>query len=165
MVFKTLVTDSLIFAGIANLYLLVIMITVSPRVWGYSDYPDAVKQKVPPPTRKEKLTALLIGLPWFAMLLAYPLVASARLRASLGDDLTFTVAFIHFLVMYQVAALVDLVLLDWLIISRMTPSWVVIPGSEAADYKDFSHHFRGHARAFIALTILALLFAAAVSLV
>jgi hypothetical protein len=165
MVFKTVVIDSLVFAGITNLYLLLMMTTTSPRVWGYSDYPDAVREKVPPQTRKEKLTALAIGLPWFAFLLAYPLVAAYRLKAGLGDDFTYTIAFVHFFAMLQLASFVDLVVLDWLIVSRITPSFVIIPGSDEADYSDFSHHYRAHAGAFIVLTILALAFAALVTFV
>jgi hypothetical protein len=163
MVFKTVVVDSLIFAGIVNLYLFLIMITTSPRVWGYSDYPDAVKEKVPPQTRKEKLTALAIGLPWFAFLLAYPFVAAYRLKAGLGEDFTYAIAFAHFFAMLQLASLVDLVVLDWLIVSRITPKFVIIRGSVEADYKDFSHHYRGHARAFFIMTGLSLMFAAAVT--
>jgi hypothetical protein len=165
MVFETVVVDSLVFAGIVNLYLFVIMISTSPRVWGYSDYPDAVKEKVPPQTRREKLTALAIGLPWFAFLLAYPFVAAYRLKTGLGDDFTYAIAFAHFFAMLQLASLVDLVVLDWLIISRITPKFAIIPGSVEADYKDFSHHYRGHARAFIVMTILAVVFAALVTFV
>jgi hypothetical protein len=165
MVFSTVVIDSLVFAAIANLYLLLMMITTSPRVWGYSDYPDAVKEKVPPQTRREKLTALAIGLPWFAFLLAYPFFAAYRLQAELGEDFTFGIAFAHFFAMLQLASMVDLVVLDWLIISRLTPRFVIIPGSDEADYKDFSHHYRGHARAALIMTGLALIFAALVILV
>jgi hypothetical protein len=165
VVFNTVVVDSLVFAGIANLYLLLMMITTSPRVWGYSDYPEAVKEKVPPQTRGEKLTALVFGLPWFAFLLAYPFFGAYRLKAGLGEDFTFAIASVHLFAMLQLASLVDLVVLDWLIVSRITPKFVMIPGSDEADYKDFSHHFRGHARAFIVITVLALAFAALVTLV
>ena len=139
------------------------MITTSPRVWGYSDYPDVVKDKVLPPTRGERRAALLIGLPWIAFVLAYPFVASYRMKAGLGDEFTYAIAFLHFFAMFQLASLVDLVVLDWLIVSRITPSFVIIPGSVEADYKNFSHHYRGHARAFFAITLLALAFAAIVT--
>jgi hypothetical protein len=162
LVFRTVVIDSLVFAGAANLYLFLMMITISPRVWGYSDYPDVVKDKVVPPTRKEKRTALIIGLPWIAFLLAYPFVASYRMKAGLGSEFTFTVAFAHFFAMLQLVSLVDLVILDWLIVSKITPSFVIIPGSVEADYKDFSHHYRGHAWAALAITLVALAFAAIV---
>jgi hypothetical protein len=45
----------------------------------------------------------------------------------------------------------DLVILDWLIVSRITPKFVIIPGSEKEDYKDFSHHYKSHAKAEIVL--------------
>ena len=163
VLFRTVLVDSLVFAGIANTYLFLMMIFTSPRVWGYSDYPDAVKEKVPPPTRKEKLTAMFLGLPWIAFLLAYPFFASLRMRAALGGDFTYVVALVHFFAMYQLASLVDLVVLDWLIISRTTPRFVIIPGSDEADYKDFSHHYRDHARAALVIIVLALVFAAAVT--
>ena len=163
MLFRTVLVDSLVFAGIANTYLFLMMITTSPRVWGYSDYPATVKEKVPAPTRKEKLTAVLLGLPWAVFLLVYPFFATLRLRAALGGDFTYAVAFIHFFAMYQLAALSDLVVLDWLIISKITPRCVIIPGSDEQDYKDFSHHYRGHARAALIMTGLALVFAAAVT--
>ena len=163
VIIKTVVIDSLVFAGITNLSLFLMMITFSPRVWGYSDYPDVVKDKVAPPTRKEKWTAGLVGLPWIAFVFAYPFVASYRMKAGLGGDFTYAIAFLHFFAMFQLASLVDLVVLDWLIVSRITPSFVIIPGSVEADYKDFSHHYRGHARAFLAITLLALAFAAVVT--
>ena len=92
MIFKTVTMDSLVFAGIVNLYLFLMMITTSPRVWGYSDYPDVVKDKVLPPTRKEKRTALLVGLPWIAFVLVYPFVASLRLKAGLGGNIQVELA-------------------------------------------------------------------------
>jgi hypothetical protein len=163
VILETVAKDSLVYAGIANLYLFLMMITTSPRVWGYSDYPDVVKDKVLPPTRKEKRTALMVGLPWIAFVLAYPFVASYRMKAGLGDNFTYGIAFLHFFAMFQLASLVDLVDLYWLIVSRIRPNFVIIPGSVEADYKDFSHHYKGHARAFLAITLLALAFAAIVT--
>jgi hypothetical protein len=51
------------------------------------------------------------------------------------------------------------VLLDWLIISKITPGFVVIPGSEVEDYKDFSHHYRGHLRAAVVMVIISVVIA------
>jgi len=57
------------------------------------------------------------------------------------------------------ATLGDLLVLDWLIVSKITPKFVIIPGTDKVDYKDFSHHYKAHARAAIALVLLSLLFA------
>lgn len=47
MVPTHLLTHSLLFAVLANGYLLLMMVTNSPRVWGYSDYSEEIKAKVP----------------------------------------------------------------------------------------------------------------------
>jgi hypothetical protein len=36
------------------------LIAFSPRVWGYRDYPDAVKRKIPAQTGKEKPLAAIM---------------------------------------------------------------------------------------------------------
>jgi len=148
-----------------NGYLLLMMVSTSPRVWGYVDYPDEIKAKVPPQTAKEKRLALLIGLPWFIFTFGFPVYSTYILKASLGGDLPFWAAFLNVFVLVLLATLGDLVILDWLIISKITPSFVIIPGTEAADYKDFSHHFRGHARAVIPLLLVTVVIAAIVWLI
>jgi len=61
------------------------------------------------------------------------------------------------------ATLGDLVLLDWLLISKITPKFAIISGSIKEDYQDFSHHFRGHAKAAILMIILGLIIAGVIS--
>ncbi len=57
MVLTHILTHGLVFAFIVNGYLLLMMLTTSPRVWGYADYSEAIKLKVPPQTREEKRLA------------------------------------------------------------------------------------------------------------
>lgn len=59
----------------------------------------------------------------------------------------------------SLATLGDLVILDWLIVNKITPKFVIIPGTEKADYQDFSHHYRAHARAAVVLVLLSIIFA------
>ena len=163
MVAQHILTHGLFYAAAVNAYLFIIMITTSPRVWGYADYPEVVKDKVPPQTKSEKWIAVLIGLPWFIFALGYPILSTYGLRAILGSELPFWTAFINIFTLVMLASLVDLVVLDWLIVSRITPKFVIIPGSEAADYKEFSHHYKGHARAVFVLVILSLILAGILS--
>ena len=65
MVIEKILVDGLIYTAIGAGYLLIFMITFSPRIWGYQDYPDQIKEKVPPQTRREKIIGGLVGLPWF----------------------------------------------------------------------------------------------------
>ena len=66
--------------------------------------------------------------------------------------------------MVFLAYLVDLVILDWLIVCKITPQFVIIPGTEEADYKDFSHHYRAQLRAAPILVLVCLILSAVLTL-
>jgi hypothetical protein len=154
MVVEHLLTHGPFFALAVNGYLLLVMILTSPRVWGYVDYPAVIKNKVPPQTKRENLLATLISLPWFIFTLGFPIFSTYVLKSKLGGEIPFLTAFLNVLVLSALATLVDLIILDWLIVSKITPGFVIIPGSEKADYKDFSHHYKGHAQAIPGLILL-----------
>lgn len=162
MVITYVMTHSLFYGVVVTGYLLLMMMAFSPRVWGYSDYPDAVKRKVPAQTKKEKTLAAILGLPWFVFVAGYPVYSTLTLKSKLGGEISFITALLNVLVMFLMATLGDLVLLDWLLISRITPKFVIIPGSVKEDYKDFSHHFKGHAKAVVPMILLGLIIAATV---
>jgi len=159
MVVAHLIIHGLFFTFIVNGYLLLVMILTSPRIWGYADYPEVIKNKVPPQTRREKLFAAMIGLPWFIFVLGFPIFSTYALKSKLGDEIPFLTAFLNVFVLSLLATLSDLIILDWLIVSKITPRFVIIPGSEKADYKDFSHHYKAHARATIGLILICFIIA------
>jgi hypothetical protein len=159
LIARHIIQHSLCYALIANLYLLAMMITTSPRVWGYNDYSHIIKDKVPPQTKKERILAAILGVPWILLMLIFPVVSVLQLKSNLGGEITFLIAFLNIYLMIQLAGLIDLLVLDWLIVSKLTPGFVIIEGSKVEDYKDFSHHFRGHLRATIILTGVAAVFA------
>ncbi len=163
MIASHLITHGLFYMIMVNGYLFILMLTANPRVWGYHDYPEAIKIKVPPQTRKEKLLATFVGLPWFAFTLGFPIYSTFALKSKLGGEVSFLAAFLNMIVLNLLAALGDLVVLDWLVISKITPKFVIIQGSEKADYKDFSNHFKGHAKASIVQVLICLLIAAIAS--
>ncbi len=135
-------------------YIFLLMITLSPRIWGYQDYPDSVKKKVPPQTKRERTIAGIVGIPFIIFAIGFPIYSVVSLKTQLGGEISFVDAFIHLLVLVMSANFGDLVILDWLIISKITPSFVAIPRSEVEDYKDFSHHYKGHIRATLIMTLL-----------
>jgi hypothetical protein len=61
------------------------------------------------------------------------------------------VAFLNRLVLFLLATIRDLVILDWLIVNKITPKFVIIPGSEKQDYEDFSHHIKGHMKSLFVI--------------
>ena len=159
MVLTHLASHGLFYAVIVNGYLFLLMVSTSPRVWGYSDYSESIKAKVPPQTKKEKRLAIIVGLPWIIFTLGFPIYSTLILKSKLGGEIPFWTAFLNVFVLVCLAVLGDLVILDWLIVSTITPEFVIIPGTEKADYKDFSHHYKAHARAAVPLVLLCIIFA------
>ena len=164
MVLVHVMTHGLFYGVIVTGYLFLVMITVSPRVWGYHDYSDNIKRKVPAQTKKEKKKALLIGLPWLVFVPGFPVFSTFALKAKLGGEISFSTALLNAMVLIFAGTLGDLVLLDWIVISRITPKFVIIPGTVKDDYKDFSHHYKAHAKAIVPLILLCLIIAGIVCL-
>lgn len=157
MVLRQMLVHGFGFALVANGYLFLMMIATSPRVWGYADFPEAVRVKVPPQTKREKAVAAILGAPWFLFILGFPVFSTYALKSALGGEIPFLYAFLNPLVLLQLLNLGDVLVLDWLIVSKITPGFAIIPGSTAADYKDMSHHFKGHVWATLAMTLLSLI--------
>ena len=155
----------LVYGVVVTGYLLITMICTSPRVWGYSDYPDAIKSKVPPQTVEEKRLALIVGLPWFLFTLGFPVYSTLLLKSRLGGEIPFATALLNLTALFLTATFGDLILLDWLILTKITPRFVIIPGTQKEDYKDFSHQFKAHARSSIPLVVLCVAMAAVISAV
>ena len=154
-----------LFFGLAvTSYLLLIMVSFNPRVWGYQDYSDEIKAKIPPQTKHEKRTAIMISIPFFLLIIVFPLYSLIMLKAQLGSELNFITAFIHLVTLFFFGTIGDLVILDWLIVSKITPRFVIIQGTDEEDYKDFSHHYRGHALAALPIIILCVIIAIIASL-
>ena len=160
MIFSHILQHSLIYALLVNGFLLIMMVSTSPRVWGYSDYSDEIKAKVPPQTVAEKRLALLMAIPWLIFTFWYPIYATNLLKAELGGQIPFSTAFLGIFSLLLATSLVDLVVLDWLIVSKITPNFVMIPGTTKADYQDFSHHYKAQAKAVLPLAVIALIIAA-----
>jgi len=154
---------SLVYAVIGNGYLLAFMYFFNPRIWGYQDYPDRVKEKVQPQTRRERGIAGLVSIPWIIFTVGFPFYSAFMLKTQQGNEIELLLAFLNIFFMVTLFFLGDLIILDWFIISKWTPDFVIIEGSEKDDYKDFSHHYRGHAIATIPILFICLLGAAIVT--
>ncbi|MFX1282930.1 MAG: hypothetical protein ACFFB5_04710 [Promethearchaeota archaeon] len=160
MVFEIIVFNGLFYTTSCTIYLLIFMITFNPRIWGYQDYPEKIKEKVPPQTRRERIIAGLVGIPWLLFLLGYPLISTISLKTEFNGEIPYEIAFLNIFFMVFSFFLIDLVVLDWLIISKITPKFVIIEGTTPEDYKDFSHHYKGHLIAVIPLILICVVFSA-----
>ncbi|MHA2111370.1 MAG: hypothetical protein ACXADW_08515 [Candidatus Hodarchaeales archaeon] len=163
MVVIDIFLNSLFYALVGNGYLLLLMYFFNPRIWGYQDYPEKIKAKIEPQTKRERALAGLVSIPWIIIIIGFPLNSTFLLKSQQGYEIEFFLAFLNIFSMVVLFFLGDLIILDWFIISKWTPDFVIIEGSEKEDYKDFSHHYRGHAIASIPLIIVCLILAAIVS--
>jgi hypothetical protein len=154
MVVTHLAVHGLFYAFIVDGYLLLVMMLTSPRVWGYSDYSEAIKAKIPPQTKQENRLSVLIAVPWMLFSVGFPIYSTIELKSKLGGEIPFWLAFLNVFVLVFLVVLGDLVILDWLIVSKITPKFVIIPGTDEEDYKDFSHHYRAHVRAAVPLILM-----------
>ena len=88
------------------------------------------------------------------------------LKTSYGGNLPLLDAFLNAFGVLMFGNLADLLILDWLIVGTLTPSWVILPGTENmrdTAYKRFRwSHAKGHIPGTIFLAILSLLTAALV---
>jgi len=154
MILTHIITSSLVYALILNGSLFIMMVSLSPCVWAYSDYPDKLKAKVPPQTRNEKRLSVILGIPWIVIMVLLPMITTYLLKNKMDGEIPFWIAFLNISGMVILANLVDLSILDGLIVCTITPKYVIIPGTDQGDYKNFSYHLKAHARSLVGLLFL-----------
>ena len=132
-----------VYGAIASLLLstvLLIMGLVNPRLM-LQDYPKDIQAAVPPKTDQEKRQTLYWSLPFWVILLGFPVAAALSAKATHQG---FLEIFLSAFGVIFLSNLVDWLILDWLIICTITPKFVVLPGTEGmAGYKNYAMHFRG----------------------
>lgn len=152
-----------IFAVILTLFLLAVMLGFSPRVWAFSDYPKTITGQVKPQTKRERRIALVVYIPFLIIGIGYPLLSTYILKALYGGVILFLDAFLNVFAVWMFGFLADLLILDWLIVGTITPSWVIIPGTEhmkLQEYKEFRmYHAKGHLKGLVALAGLSIILA------
>jgi hypothetical protein len=139
--------------------LILAMVWHNPRLL-LQDYPKDVRAAVPPKTPAEKrLSAYWAGV-FLLLLIAFPMLAALSAQAAhQGFPGVFLSAFgVGFL-----CNLVDWLILDWLIVCTITPTFVVIPGTEGmTGYKNYAMHFRGFLIGMVISVVMGVLIAALV---
>jgi hypothetical protein len=111
-------------------------IALNPRYWLHR-LPKAMTEKVPPRTKKEIREITLLGIPFLAFMLAYPLwYAAANVS---GWPMTVFVLFSF----YAGFTVWDTLVLDLLLVCTITPRFMIIEGTSREDYKDKVYHLKG----------------------
>lgn len=142
---QKILIDGTIYAVVGSVYLAVLLLIDNRMFLNKGDYPDDVLAAVPPRTEEETRKAFLLSLPFIAWSFGYPFYSTLTYARQAAGSVLFGELFLHAFLIFFAFWLVDLILLDGIIFCWITPSFVVIPGTEGfAGYKDFGMHLRGH---------------------
>lgn len=124
----------------------------NPRMWLHR-MPPAVVAKVPARTPGEKRLLLkTVAPPFFLLLATYPVIYVLRQDANWGNYFLILCAFFAGFDVW------DTLILDLLIFCKLTPRFVIIPGTEREDYAEMKYHLVSGAKGlFISLVFSAIL--------
>lgn len=126
------------------LFTLILGLTrINPEIM-LKDYPPDIQAKYGPMSERSKRQRLPVALFIIAVLLGIVAISFRWVRTNAGGDIPFQDAVVHLFVMFSVFNLLDWLVLDWLIVVTICPSFMILPGTEGlAGYKDYGIHFRG----------------------
>jgi hypothetical protein len=144
------------------LFTLVLGLTrINPEIM-LKDYPPDIQAKHGPMSERSKRQRLPVAVVFVAVLLGIVTLSFQGVTTNPEGDILFIAAFIHLFVMFSVFNLLDWLVLDWLIVVTIRPSFIILPGTEGlAGYADYGFHFRGFLIGMV-ITLLASLLVAGV---
>lgn len=141
------------------LWIIYVYILVTRFPWEMlHDYPEDIQKAstLPAPSdeqkKKAKIFSVLFSLVIFGALIVFGVLQYAGEKVSFPEIILFT------FIIAMIWNVVDLVIMDWLIICKLTAKWVVIEGTEGCrGYKDYMYHLRGFLIGCVYSAILALI--------
>jgi len=134
--------DGALLSVVASTYLLVLL-RFNPRIF-LKHFPKEIREIVPPKSEKERRMSIMLGVPLGLLFIGSTFASALLWRASAQGSLSFWELFAHVFGLFFVFNLVDLLILDWLIVCRFTPRWLIIPGTEHIVMpKEYLYHFEG----------------------
>ena len=137
-----LVVHLLIYYILLSIVLLV-SLAYNPRMWLHRMSPEVIK-KVPAKTPAEKRLLLkTVAIPFLALLVAYPTWYVLQQEA---NWITYFLILIAFFVGFDVW---DTLILDLLIFCKLTPRFLIIPGTRRVDYANMKYHLVSGAKGVV----------------
>jgi len=132
-------------ALLSSLFVTIVMVSLrhNAEMWLH-DYPPAIQERFGPMSPAAKRQGRVVAIPLFAILLGGPALSTWRLRRRVSGELAFASAFAHAYALMALFNLVDLLIVDYLLLVRLRPSFAVLPGTEGmAAYDDVGFHVKG----------------------
>jgi hypothetical protein len=141
-----IVSHALIYGVILSgvLFTLILgLVRINPEIM-LQDYPPDIQAKYGPMSERSKRQRIPVAIFFIAVLLGIVTLSFQGISTNPEGDIPFFAAFIHLFVMFSVFNLLDWLVLDWLIVVTLRPSFIILPGTEGlAGYEDYGFHFRG----------------------
>lgn len=119
-----------------------IILKINPR-FELKSYPKSITDAVPKQTPDEKKRFLLLAIPMLVVIITY--VGYTMITTYQDSYYTFGILFLHLLVIFVIANLVDLLIMDWLLFCTIKPAFMRMPGTDKhhIGYRDYHYHFIG----------------------
>ena len=141
-----IITNALVFGVVLASILftmILVVVRINPEIM-LRDYPPDVQAEHGPMRDRSRRLRLLVATLVLAVMLGVIIVSLAPIRDDAVGARLFPTIFVHFFVMLTVFNVLDWLVLDWLIVVTIRPSFLVLPGTEdMAGYRDYAFHFRG----------------------
>jgi len=134
--------------------LLYASLAYNPRMWMHRMPPEVV-QKVSPRTPAEKRLLYYFGVPFLLILVIYPIVYVLQQQTA-----GFLDRFLIFGAFFAGFAIWDTLVLDLLIFCKLTPGFVVIPGTTCKDYANMKYHLVSGAKGIVMSIVFSAILAA-----
>lgn len=95
-----------------------------------SDYPPDVQAKWGPISAKAKRERNIFAALFFGVIIAAMVVVPIRLTEALGHSPNFFEMFVCVGIMFFIFNLVDAFIIDWLLLVKLFPTIIILPGTE-----------------------------------
>jgi len=123
--------------------MILVAVRVNPEIM-LRDYPPDVQAEHGPMSDRSKRQRLLVAILVLAVMFGVIVASLAPILDDAEAAGLFPTVFVHFFVMFSVFNVLDWLVLDWLIVVRLRPSFLTLPGTKGmAGYRDYAFHFRG----------------------
>jgi len=166
MTLSLIISHALLYGVILSgvLFTLILgLVRINPEIM-LKDYPPDIQAKYGPMSERSKRQRIPGAILVIVVLFGIVILSFQDLGTDPQDDLSFFTTFVHLFVMFSVFNLLDWLVLDWLIVVTIRPSFIILPGTEGlAGYEDYRFHFRGFLIGTVITLVTSILVAAVVA--
>jgi hypothetical protein len=120
----------------------------NPRLW-LQDAPPRARALAPPLSPSERRVRLLVAGLFVVALVSVTAWSGQKLIARHGATLRFATALAHYLAVFSLFNLFDLLVIDWLLLLVMRPAFLSRLSVPGLSYEETVGGFRYHFRAFL----------------